>query len=68
MTGELAAWRLPPPPPGDGEGESAAGERGEEEPEGEGEGEEEGPDPRWWGEAGVVRWLREYVTRVPGEY
>ncbi|XP_072938346.1 uncharacterized protein [Epargyreus clarus] len=26
----------------------------------------EGVEPRWWGEAGVLRWLKDYVTRVPG--
>lgn len=30
--------------------------------------EEEGADVRAWGAAGVARWLREYVTRPPGQY
>lgn len=27
---------------------------------------DDGDPPRFWDEAGVVRWLREYVTRAPG--
>lgn len=27
---------------------------------------DDGEPPRFWDDAGVVRWLREYVTRAPG--
>lgn len=60
MTGSLAVWRLPP---GAEEDAGGGGDGGDE-----GEDGEELVETRWWGEAGVMRWLRENVTRVPGAY
>lgn len=32
------------------------------------EDEDAGLEARWWGASGVARWLKDYVTRVPGGY
>ncbi|KAJ2938491.1 hypothetical protein O0L34_g12937 [Tuta absoluta] len=60
ITGELAVWRLPAE-------QSAGGEGCEEDAGGEDIGDEDaGAEPRWWGARGVARWIRDYITRVPG--
>ncbi|CAG4973253.1 unnamed protein product, partial [Parnassius apollo] len=52
LTGELTLWRLP-----------ATVEVGNELTDDEGD---DGAEPRHWGVSGVVKWLREYITRIPG--
>ncbi|CAK1587355.1 unnamed protein product [Parnassius mnemosyne] len=52
LTGELTLWRLP-----------VTNEDGKELTDDEGD---DGVEPRYWGIAGVAKWLREYITRIPG--
>ncbi|KAI5634387.1 hypothetical protein NE865_12883 [Phthorimaea operculella] len=59
VTGEVAVWRFPT--------NQLIVEGCEEEVGGEDIGEEDaGAEPRWWGARGVARWIRDYITRVPG--
>ncbi|XP_049872026.1 uncharacterized protein LOC126370936 [Pectinophora gossypiella] len=65
LSGELAVWRLPVSiaeegSPGDDGAEEGAGGEGATDDE-----EDAGLEPRWWGAAGVARWIKEYVTRAP---